>query len=96
MSLVSKAIVSWCKNHPNGNKDGEYDYASASTRMEGDGSNEDNDGDYDCAPAASWEVGDDDDDNGAGIELKNSTSSGVGTMVGFESESGGKDDKPTP
>ncbi|KAL7259847.1 hypothetical protein ACSBR1_005669 [Camellia fascicularis] len=64
MSLVSKAIVSWCKNHPNGNKDGEYDYASASTRMEGDGSNEDNDGDYDCAPAASWEVGDDDDDNG--------------------------------
>ncbi|KAI8024526.1 hypothetical protein LOK49_LG03G01458 [Camellia lanceoleosa] len=63
MSLVSKAIVSWCKNHPNGNKDGEYDYASASTRMEGDGSNEDNDGDYDCAPAASWESGDDDDDN---------------------------------
>ncbi|KAF7154749.1 hypothetical protein RHSIM_Rhsim01G0088300 [Rhododendron simsii] len=64
MPLISTVIVSWCKNHPDGEDDGDdgYDYAPAAC-MEGDGDDDDDDGDYDYAPAAPLE-GDDDDDDG--------------------------------
>ncbi|GFY98305.1 hypothetical protein Acr_12g0008460 [Actinidia rufa] len=50
MSLISKAIVTWCKD----------DYVPAAC-MQGDG--DDDDGDYDYAPASSMEGDDDDDDD---------------------------------
>ena len=56
MSLISKAIVTWCKKHPDGDDDGD-DYVLAACM---DGDDDDDDGDYDYAPAASME-GDDDD-----------------------------------
>ncbi|GFY99892.1 hypothetical protein Acr_13g0012920 [Actinidia rufa] len=60
MSLIPKAIVTWCKKHPDRDDDG-CDYAPAAC-MEGDGN--DDDGDYDYAPAASMEGDDDNNDDG--------------------------------
>lgn len=60
MSLVSRAISTWCNFHEDDEAEHGY-YCAPAPCIEGDG--DDDDGDYDYAPAASMEGDDDDDDD---------------------------------